>query len=352
MASLNTGQVSILAVLRRCLARNIYFYLMPKFSLTLVLIGYLLVATKTDAQENYLNYHSKVIEYEQLIVEEKYTSAIHMLDSLFKQYDFSFLRDIKVATELSVYENDYESGLQFAILGIKAGWTLESINKNSNLRSLREQSEWTGIVAAYDSLHQIYLSRLDLQVKEQVREMFKADQKKALGALFRIGQKSKRKYSEKQFAPHSEHQLEKLEQIINDHGYPGERLIGNNVWGSVILSHHNSISVNYNAKDPLYAQLRPKLIEALKAGELSPYELAQIEDWRIAALNNHELTSYGFLGTIPNDGILETVNVNRAGIGLRSIGLRNDLIDVEEETGINLFLPKGWQKGKIAIIHN
>ena len=322
---------------------------MTKFSLTLILIGCLLVSTKSNAQENYLNYHSKVIECEQLIVEGKYTSAINIFDSLFKQFDFLFLRDIKVATELSAFEKDYKSGLKFTRLGIKAGWTLESIKKSDNLQSLKEYSEWAKILSEYDSLHKTYLSRLNFQVKEQVNEMFKKDQKKAFGAFIRIGQKSKRRYSEKKFAPHSEHQLGKLEQILNEYGYPGERLIGNSLWGSVILSHHNSISVNYNSKDTIYAQLKPKLLNALKQGEISPYELAQIEDWRIAALNDHELTSYGFLGAIPDDTVLEIVNKNRTVIGLRSIDLRNELIDVENETGMDLHLPKGWQNGKITV---
>ena len=330
-------------------SQNAFFCFMTKFSLTLIFIGCLLFSVKSKAQENYLNYHSKVLECEQLIAEGKYTSAIDTFDSLFKQFDFSFLRDIKVATELSAYQNDHQSGLQFTRLGIKAGWTLKSIKKNDNLQSLKESSEWSKLLSEYDSLHQTYLSRLNTQLKEQVHEMFKKDQKKALGALFRIGQKAKRRYSEKKFVPHSEQQLEQLEQILKNYGYPGERLIGNNLWGSVILSHHNSISVNYNSKDTIYAYLRPKLLNALKQGEISPYELAQIEDWRIAALNNHESTSYGFLGVIPNDAALETTNNNRNVIGLRSISLRNDLIDVENKTGMNLHLPKGWQHGKITV---
>ena len=325
---------------------------MTKFSVTLILLGGLFVSAKINAQENYLYYHSKVIECEQLIVEGKYTSAIHMFDSLFRQFDFLFLRDIKVATELSAFERDYKSGMKFTRLGIKAGWTLESINKSDNLESLKQYSDWSKIVSEYDSLRNTYLSGLNSQLKEQVHEMFKKDQKKALGALFRIGQKSKRSYSEKKFAPHSEHQLEKLEQILNEYGYPGERLIGNNFWGSVILSHHNSISVNYNSKDTLYAHLKPKLLNALKHGEISPYELAQIEDWRIAALNDHNLTAYGFLGVIPDDTVLEIVNKNRSVIGLRSIDLRNELIDVENETGMDLYLPKGWQNGKINVANN
>ena len=321
---------------------------MTKFYLILPIV-WLFVSGETNAQENYLNYHSKVIECEQLIVEGNYPSAIDKFDSLFNQFDFLFLRDIKVATELSAYEKDYESGLKFVGLGMKAGWTLESINKNDNLKSLREQPEWAKTMPTYDSLHKIYLSRLNFQIKEQVREMFKKDQKKALGAFIRIGQKAKRRYSERKFAPHSENQLEKLEQILNEYGYPGERLIGNNWWGSVILSHHNSISVNYNSNDTIYDHLRPKLLNALKQGEISPYELAQIEDWRIAALNDHELTSNGFIGKIPDNPELDKVNENRSEIGLRSIELRNNLIDIENSTGLNLYLPKGWQNGKITV---
>src|SRR6056297_1606639 len=323
--------------------------MMTKLSLTIIIICYLLISTKSHAHENYFNYHSKIIECEQLIVEGKYSTAINMFDSLFNQFDFLFLRDIKVATELSAFEKDYDSGLKFTRLGIKAGWTLENINKNDNLRSLKQHREWSKITSAYDSLHQIYLLRLNFQVKEQVHKMFKKDQKKALGTLLRIGQKSKRRYSEKKFAPHSEHQLRELEQILNEYGYPGERLIGNSLWGSVILSHHNSISVNYNSKDTIYNRLKPKLLNALKKGEISPYELAQIEDWRIAALNDHELTSYGFIGKIPNNTELNKVNENRSEIGLRSIELRNNLIDIEKSTGLNLYLPKGWQNRKIKI---
>ena len=322
---------------------------MTKFFISLFVVGCLLISTKSNAQANYLGYHSQIIECERLIVEGKYSSAIDKFETLFDQFSFLFLRDIKVAAELSAYAKDYRSVLKFTRLGIKAGWTLKRIKKNDYIQSLTEYPEWSKVLAEYETLHKIYLSGLNSQVKEQVHEMFKKDQKKALGALFRIGQKSKRRYSEKKFAPHSEQQLQQLEQIINEYGYPGERLIGNNLWGSVILSHHNSISVDYNSKDTLYAHLRPKLLNALKKGEISPYEFAQIEDWQIAALNGHELTSYGFIGTITDDKVLEIVNMNRNTIGLRSIDLRNQLIDVENETGMNLHLHKGWQKGKIIV---
>ncbi len=325
---------------------------MIRFSLTLTLLGCFSIFNKSVAQENYLDYHSKVIECEQLIVEGKSTAAIEKYDSLFSQFDFLFLRDVKVATELSAYKKEHESALKFIRPGIKAGWTLKSINKNDKLKSLREHVAWKKILSEYDSLHQIYLSRLTIPVKGQVHEMFKKDQKKAFGALLRIGQKAQNKYAERKFAPHSEKQLAQLDSILNQHGYPGEQLIGNNLWTSVILCHHNSISVNYNSKDTLYQQLRPKLMRALKQGEISPYEFAQIEDWRTAGLSDHELTLFGFIGKIPGASELAMVNNNRAQIGLRSIELRNKLIDIEKSTGLNFYLPKGWQNGKITVANN
>jgi len=307
---------------------------------------------RTHGQVNYLNYHKEIEKCEQLIVESKFEEAVNNLDSLFNQFHFIFLRDIKLATQLSAIEKDLKSGFRFIKLGILNGWTLENITKNDKLRLFHENPEWENIRYQYDSLHEKYLSKLNTDVKNQVHEMFKNDQKKALGALFRIGQKSKNKYAEKRFAPQSEKHMKQLDQILNKQGYPGEQLIGNNLWGSVILSHHNSISVNYNSKDTLFTHLRPKLMDALKKGEISPYELAVIEDWKIAALNAHELTSYGFLGAIPSHTVLDRVNENRTNIGLRSIELRNDLIDFEQATGFNLNLPKSWHKGKITVANN
>ena len=179
--------------------------------------------------------------------------------------------------------------------------------------------------------------------------MFKKDQRKALGAFIRIGDKSRDRYAEKKFAPHSESQLQQLKTILDQKGYPGEKLIGNSLWASVILSHHNSISLAYNSKDTLYTGLKPQLKEALSRGEMSPYELAQIEDWRTAALSGHEKTTYGYLGRISDDNDMFNVNNNRSEIGLRSVELRNQLIDVEDKLGLNLYLPKGWQDGRILV---
>ncbi|UZR97802.1 hypothetical protein [Chondrinema litorale] len=322
-----------------------------KIYLVFLLTTIILVSSniKTFGQDNYLVYNKEIISCEQLIAENKFSQAIEHYETLFKKYDFIFLRDIKVATQLCAYEKDFEAGFKFIRLGIANGWTLKNISKDNKLKLFHKSPAWKNIEQEYDSLHNQYLLRLNMELKEQVHVMFKKDQKKAFGAFVKIGQKAKRRYSEKKFAPHSEKQMEKLNNILDRFGYPGEKLIGNDLWGSVILSHHNSISVKYNLNDTLYSNLKPKLIDALKKGEISTYEFAVIADWRIAALNHHSLTSFGFLGSIPHSAYLKAVNKNRAEIGMRSIELQNKLIGIENDKGLNLYLPKGWQNGKITV---
>lgn len=320
------------------------YLILVLFTISIICPGF-----KIYGQINYLDYHNEIIKYEQLIAARKFKESIHGFDSLFNQFDFIFLRDFKLATELSAFEKDISSGFRFMRLGILNGWTLKDIEKNDKLSIFRDDPQWKSLLSEYDSLHNQYLIRINNELKDQVHDMFKNDQKKALGALFRMGQKSKVKYAENKFVPHSEKQLNQLNEILDLYGYPGEQLIGNNWWTSVILSHHNSISVKYNSKDTLYAHIKPKLIVALKTAEISPIELATIKDWRTAVLNGHQLSSFGFLGAIPNDSVFAVVNKNRADTGIRSIELRNDLLDIEKETGMNLYLPKDWQKGKITV---
>lgn len=203
------------------------------------------------------------------------------------------------------------------------------------------------IVSMENLLHQKYLSRINNELKGEVHRMFKRDQKMAIKAIFKLGQKAKINYAESKFAAHSNQQLNRLDELLDQEGYPGERLIGNDFWVSVILIHHNSISEKFNSEDTLYYQMHPKLLKAIELGQMSLQEFVIVEDWRIAVSSGHNNTKFGFLGKIKNEKELERVNYNRSQMGFRSIELRNKLIDLENELNISFYLPKEWQKNKI-----
>ena len=91
-------------------------------------------------------------------------------------------------------------------------------------------------------------------------------------------------------------------------------------------------------------------MSSLDKGQISPFEIALIENWRTASQSNHQEVSYGYLGPALDPESLEIVNVMRQEIGLRSIELRNALVKIQDETGINFYLQgEPWQTGEIQV---
>lgn len=325
-----------------------------KTSLFTILFYFLLlfyaVGGEADKKRSYTDYHIQIIAAERHISKENYTEALNQYEEIFNNYDFIFLRDYKNASQIALYVGDKEKAFHYIKKGIVSGWGLKALNANKFLAPLKADSGWKSVEKEFDSLHGQYLSGIDLTTRENVHLMFKKDQKKAFGALFRIGEKARERYTLNKFAPHSECQLIELISILENEGYPGEQLIGNNYWMSTILSHHNSISQDYVRQDTLYSFIKPDLIEAIDKGQISPYEFAAIDDWYIAVSFDRVKPGYGFIN-LPDLSTLSQTNELRKAIGLRSVELRNNLIDVENKTGMNLNLPD-WVEGKIIINQN
>ncbi|MCA0931409.1 hypothetical protein LCM02_03020 [Lutimonas saemankumensis] len=296
---------------------------------------------------NYMEYHNAINHAEQFVSDERYEEALIKYVEVFNTYDFVFLRDFKVAAQLAFYLDKKSMVVDIIQEGFKSGWKLKSLKKNTFLSELKKEPEWKELEESYDELHEIYLSKIDPTLRMKVHKMFKQDQKKALGALLRIGDKSQVKYAEKKFAPHSERQMLTLLDVLNSYGYPGEKIIGNDFWVSTIISHHNSISEDYARKDTLYPHVRPLLKKSLKKGEISPYELALIDDWYMATMNDHSEAGYGFIEGADQSSLRKTDQL-REKIGLRSVELRNRLVEVEIKSGMNFYLPD-WTDGKIEI---
>ena len=304
--------------------------------------------TERGIDNSYSVYHQKVILAETLLANEDLDAALDIYEDIFRTYDYVFLREYQLATQIAI-KLEKEEAVFFLRKGMEAGWTKKSIRKNDLLKGWLANDQGKALMLDYDTYHKRFLQGINDTLRTQVHEMFKKDQKLALKALFRLSSSAQDKFAEKKFAPHSEHQMHDLEFILDKIGYPGERIIGNNFWMSTILSHHNSISQAYVLADSLYLKLRPKLFHALKKGDMSPQEFALIDEWRMATLTNPTEVSYGFLKA-PYALQLEKTDSLRATIGLRSVRLRNQLVEVEEKTGIDLYLfGSPWVDGKIEL---
>ncbi|GMN10277.1 hypothetical protein MTsPCn9_13080 [Croceitalea sp. MTPC9] len=317
-----------------------------------ILVFLVLIQSWTIQSQNkadYTNYHKNIIDAEALIASEKYNEALIELTKTIEGYDFVFLKDIKIATQLAVFLNNDAKAFKFLELGIKSGWTLKEIKKNKLLTSLRGKSQWSVIIKSYPEFQKVFENRIDKSLKSRVKEMYKKDQKMAWSYLFRIGQTAKEKYANKKVKPHAIEQIDILNRIIDDKGYPGEKLIGEPVWMSTILSHHNSVSEDFVKTDTLYDNLRPKLLTAIRGGELNPYEFALMEDWRITIKHDRQKPGFGYIESLKPEQVSAS-NELRKQIGIRSVELRNNLVAIEEKTGMDFYLAgSGWVDGKIGL---
>ncbi|KAA3623202.1 MAG: hypothetical protein DWQ02_24870 [Bacteroidetes bacterium] len=299
--------------------------------------------------KDYVHYHQQVLKAEQLITKEKFDSALKVYDGLMQDYDFVFLKEYQVAAQLALYLGDTQKAINLIKKGILRGWEWKSIRKNDFFTPLRGEEDWKKLKKNYRQLHQQYLSSLNNPLRKRVKKLFSKDQWKAFGALFTFSSKAQDRYAEKKFAPHSERQLSELRVILRKYGYPGEQLTGNNYWASTILSHHNSISLEYGQKDTLYQTIKPELEEALKRGQISPFEMALIDEW-YRTVQQHK-TTYGILNP-PSRNELTATNDLRAKVYMRSIETRNKLIEIQERTGMSFYLEGGpWVDGEIDVVN-
>lgn len=288
-------------------------------------------------KKNYVNYYRVVVQAEKRIANRNYEAALARYRQLFTDYEFSFLREYQIATQLALLVGRVDEAFTYLTAGIKHGWELKSIHQNGLLRQLRGDARWKEVENQYPALRAAYQKRLNLPLREDVKKLFRKDQRMALRALFTFGQNRQIRYAETKFASHSERQVRTLTQLIKTHGYPGETLIGNRFWAAVILSHHNSISKTYAQKDTLYPRLRPLLLQAIQSGQMSPYEFGLLDGWSIAVKDGQP--GYGYLTNTLTEPERDTANQLRQAINLSSVEVVNQLVDVQEQTGINLYIP-------------
>jgi hypothetical protein len=320
--------------------------------LTLAFVAFDIFNLSAQNKTTYKNYYQEIINAEKLITKNEYSEALTTLENVFDSYDFIFLRDYKVAVQLALYLGNKQKALQYLKLGVLNGWTLKGIKNNKYLKPLRKSDGWKTLKSQYDSLRSNYIDQLNGELRIEVRSMFKNDQKYAFSNLFKVGTRAKTRFANEKIIPQNEKQLARLNQILDDYGYPGEKIIGNWIWMSTILSHHNSISLDYVQKDTLYPILKPRLIEAIQGGEMSPYEYATIEDWYVAVKSARKEAAFGFLNTLSQQDLTKS-NKLRQAVGMRSIETRNSLVDIQNKTGMNFYLVgEPWVKGKIKIAND
>lgn len=106
--------------------------LLTTFLFLLLLFSFLYAQKSRD----YIEYHKTVLGIEELIIKEDFQDALYQIDEISNSYEFVFLKEYKIATQLAIYIKDFDSAFKYLKLGISEGWTLKEIKKNKFIKPL------------------------------------------------------------------------------------------------------------------------------------------------------------------------------------------------------------------------
>ncbi|GAB3794863.1 hypothetical protein GCM10028819_09860 [Spirosoma humi] len=296
--------------------------------------------SQEPSQLDYPSYHRAIVEAERLVSQKAYETALGSYQYSFATYRTGFLKDYKIAAQLAFYLGKTSQGFSLLQQAIAHGWELKDIKKMSFYDKISAQTEWKTITNQYATSRETYLQGIHLDVRKVVHQLFRKDQRKAFRALFLFTTKARDRYGKRVFAPHSERQVQQLNKIMATYGYPGEKLIGNSYWASVILSHHNSMYGDYVKTDTLYPQMRSRLLQAVDLGQMSPREFARVDDWYQVIKSEGNDNGYGYIRQVETKSEQEQADQRRAQVGISSLEVVRKLLAIERETGLTFYLSK------------
>ena len=295
--------------------------------LLVIILPNFLEASDTD---NYLNYHKEIIRAEEYIVKKQFAESLKIYRLLSEEYEHLFLRDCKVAAQLAAYTGDAENLFFFLERGMKKGWTLKEIIRNRSFKKFKYDKRWAYLESNQDRFKENFYQGINTQLRTEIRKMFVKDQKRALRVALTPIKKWRERYTKCKFVPNNRVQVRRINKIIDQFGYPGEKIIGDKSWATVIISH--------NEHDTIYYELESKLYSAFERGEISPIDLAIIETWRTGV--NTGWKDKSFIIFKEQIGVQEATHADslRQSIGLRNIELNNKLIQIQNELKMNFYL--------------
>lgn len=273
--------------------------------------------------QNYLDYYQGINNGRVLAGNNQVEKSIASYYSTFEKFDFVYARDCYNAIELSAFSMDTSKLDYFIKRGIKQGLEWNSILKIKNMSKFKNSTFLNKIFKEKDSLENLYSKSINWEIRNEIIEMFKEDQKmreKCYNALL-----IKRIKISRDWEKLNKKQVERLIEITQKHGFPGEKLIGidKNEMHPKIISNNSSAGMpvvifihHYSKPNKSYSSL---LLEQIKLGNLYNEHFAAISDFE-AKFDRNKHTNFGYLAfkQFPKKINHKKINKKRESIGLLS----------------------------------
>ncbi|MEL6669843.1 MAG: hypothetical protein AAFP08_12785 [Bacteroidota bacterium] len=274
--------------------------------------------------QSYAGYYELIREAKTAIISENYLQAQENYRTAFDNYEFEFARDCIHAAELSAFLQDSAATFDFCRLALRRGVPLSYLEGNPRIIPILRGVLLGDLRSEAEDLHQAYLASVNTEIRLEINEMFAQDQRirrkyyRWHNFLFRpFIMSSWRKLNRKQ--------AERIMEISEELGFPGEQLIGIDTpqdhekidfdqlsagMPIVVLLHH------YSHPEPFFDSL---LLEQVDKGYLHNRHYATLCDYA-SQLGKGKFYDGGAFGTaLAVDTESQVVATNRERLFLNTV---------------------------------
>lgn len=288
--------------------------------------------------QNYIMYHQTYNRVDEDVLTGNYNMALGRLDSIYTNYDFIYAQHCLKSLQICCFIEDSIRANKWLEKSFKQGIPLWFIKSNGLTKKSFNYSTTKKTIQTFDSLYAIYKSSINIHLANQIDSLFTIDQKYTQRVndgffLFRytIFYTKWLKNNKKQFKI--------INTIIDQYGFPGERLIGlpkyyedstsiiksNNFWGPYIREWQAFFMLlhYFTTKRNVSEDFKDSLFQNVINGYLTPFQYVRICSFIFIHSKNSEYESY-----YGNDPI---INRKRLEMGLKTVEQekRNELINRE-----------------------
>lgn len=306
---------------------------------------FLLLITLNSTGQDYIEYQKTFNRIDEDVLSENYTLAIERLDSIHSKYEFIYARHCIKALQICITANDSVSADKWLAKCFIQGVPIWIINSNDITKNSLQYSTTQNTIIEYDSLFSVYRSSTDTSLARQIDSLFAIDQiytRKANDGfiLFRYT------IYGIQWLRNNKRQFEIINEIIENKGYPGERLIGLDFMdedsasitflkrnGPVILDEKRAYFMLIHYYTTPRKDINYKLMENVVNGYLPAYQFGALNDfmakWGKQQYGNYQYFNVWHCDINPEN--IDSINKRRLSIGLNTFEQQQRNNSLEKE---------------------
>lgn len=289
--------------------------------------------------QNRIDYYKKINEGKVFAIRNEFDSAVYAYQEVFENYQFVFARDCYNAIELSVLAKDSNKFEFFIEKALLQGIQISDLQKSDMINAFLSSTLYEKLETREDSLHSVYSERINWELRKEVTQMFIEDQK--IREKYYNAKGFEKKKIEKEWEELNARQVERIIEITEEFGFPGEKIIGLDR-----TSMHSKIRTqNFSCGMPIvlflhhFSQPNPSfdelLLEEVKKGNLYNEHFAAICDFEAKfGKNKHPIFGYFGLQHQPRGKLTKEMNDRREKVAILSI---EQLEELNRVKGITKF---------------